>query len=66
MVLPKGGDDLPEPRRREIFKALVDAQDQDPNVSRSRKMIAERFGVSDGQLRKIELEGVDQGWLDQE
>jgi hypothetical protein len=66
MALPKGGEDLPEPRRREIFQALVEAQDQDPNVSRSRKLIAERFGVSDGQLRKIELEGVDQGWLDQE
>ncbi len=53
---------LPEPRRKEIFQALVEAQDQDMSVAQSRKMIGERFGVSDSQLRQIEREGLDAQW----
>lgn len=53
---------LPEPRRREIFQALVDAQDQDMGVVQSRKYIAERFGVSENQIRQIEREGLDSQW----
>jgi hypothetical protein len=53
---------LPEERRKEIFAALVDAQDQEMGVPQSRKAIAERFGLSDAQLRQIEREGVDEQW----
>jgi hypothetical protein len=53
---------LPEDRRKEIFAALVDAQDHDMNVPQSRKLIAERFGLTDAQVRQIEVEGVDQQW----
>ena len=62
MTKPQADADIPEPRRKEIFLALVDAQDHDLNVSQSRKMIAERFGVSEGQIREIEREGLDQQW----
>jgi hypothetical protein len=55
-------DPLPEPRRREIFMALVEAQDQDMSVAQSRKVIAERFGLTDRQLKQIEQEGLDQEW----
>jgi hypothetical protein len=53
---------LPEERRKEIFAALVDAQDQRMNVAASRKLIAERFGASEAQIREIEGEGVEREW----
>jgi hypothetical protein len=53
---------LSESRRREIFLALVEAQDQDMTVAQSRKVIAERFGVTDRQLKQIEQEGLDREW----
>ena len=51
-----------EERRREIFLALVEAQGQEMAVGQSRKVIAERFGVTEGQVRKIEQEGLDKEW----
>jgi hypothetical protein len=62
MSQPRGDADIPEPRRKEIFLALVDAQDHEMNVTQSRKLIAEQFGVSEGQIRAIEREGLDQQW----
>jgi DNA-directed RNA polymerase sigma subunit (sigma70/sigma32) len=53
---------LTEPDRKEIFLALVDAQDHEMSVPQSRKLIAERFGVSEHQVRQIEREGLDNGW----
>jgi hypothetical protein len=53
---------LPEARRKEIFLALVDAQDHDMSVPQSRKAVAERFGISENQVRQIEREGVDNDW----
>ena len=53
---------LPEARRREIFQALVDAQDRGLTVVQSRKEVAARFGVSDRRLRQVEQEGLDNGW----
>jgi hypothetical protein len=52
----------PEPRRKEIFQALVDAQDQEMGVAQSRRFVAERFGVTESQVRKIEQEGLDHEW----
>jgi hypothetical protein len=51
-----------EPRRKEIFQALVEAQDDGASVAESRKLIAQRFNVSEPELRKIEQEGIDQQW----
>jgi hypothetical protein len=53
---------LTEERRKEIFFALVDAQDHNIDVSASRKMIVERFGVSEIQVRQIEREGMENQW----
>ena len=50
---------LSEPVRREIFSALVDAQDQEMPVAESRREIARRFGVTDEKLREIEREGLE-------
>ncbi len=53
---------LTEDRKKEIFLALVDAQDHDMSVAESRKVIADKFGISEGALKKIEAEGLDQQW----
>ncbi|MGE3805629.1 MAG: hypothetical protein AB7K24_13215 [Gemmataceae bacterium] len=53
---------LSEPRRKEIFQALVEAQDHEMGVAQSRKLIAEQFQVNESQVREIEREGIDQQW----
>ncbi len=53
---------LPESRRKEIFLALVEVQDQEMSVTKSRQVIAERFGLHENQIRDIEREGLDNQW----
>jgi hypothetical protein len=53
---------LSETRRKEIFFALVDAQDHNIGVAHSRELMVERFGVSNSQVREIEREGMDNQW----
>lgn len=53
---------LPEPTRREVFAAVVEAQDGGANVAQSRVQVAERFGLSESVVRVIEREGLDAGW----
>jgi hypothetical protein len=53
---------LPEDRRKAIFLALVEAQDQSMSVAESREAVARRFGIDAKQLRDIEREGLDEGW----
>jgi hypothetical protein len=53
---------LPEAKRKEIFFALVDAQDHDMGVAQSRKTIAQRFGITENQVRQIEQEGMAHDW----
>jgi hypothetical protein len=48
-----------EERRREIFLALVEAQDDEMPVDLSRKAIAERFRLTEETLQQIEREGLD-------
>jgi DNA-directed RNA polymerase sigma subunit (sigma70/sigma32) len=48
--------------RREMFLALVEAQDRDMTVTQSRKAIAERFKLSEQRVRQIEREGLDGHW----
>ena len=52
----------PEARRKEIFMALVETQDQEVGVARSRRVVAERFSVTEDLVRAIEEEGLDQEW----
>ncbi len=56
------GAPLSEACRKEIFEALVDAQDHELTVAQSLKLVAERFGVTEGQVRQIEREGLDNDW----
>ena len=50
---------LSEEQRKQVFLALVDAQDHDMSVMQSRQHIAARYDVSEAQVRRIEREGLD-------
>ena len=54
--------ELAESHRKEIFVALVEAQDQKMTVPQSRRAVAERFGISEKHLVAIEREGLDKEW----
>lgn len=49
-------------QRMQVFAALVEAQDSKMSVPASRKAVAERFGLTEQQVRKIEQEGLDGEW----
>lgn len=51
-----------EDRRREIFAALVEAQDRGERVVRSRVDVSERFGVTRQAVERIEREGLVGRW----
>jgi hypothetical protein len=53
---------LPLERRRELFVALVAAQDEGLSVPVSRETIAQRFGVGVEMVRKVEDEGLEKNW----
>ena len=53
---------LSEAKRKEIFLALVEAQDHEMSVAQSRQLIIGRFGVTDAQIKDIEREGLDNQW----
>jgi hypothetical protein len=53
---------LSEDNRKEIFLALVDAQDHKMDVAQSRRLVGQRFGISEGQVRQIEREGLQRQW----
>jgi hypothetical protein len=55
-------EDKPESRRKEVFLALVTAQDQEMSVERSRREIAQQFGITEAEVMRIEREGLDNKW----
>ncbi len=54
--------ELSEERRKEIFLALVTAQDGQISVAQSRVAIGGQFSLSESQVRQIEREGLDKQW----
>jgi hypothetical protein len=52
----------PKSRRKEIFLALVEAQDQNVGLEQSRRLVTQQFGISEDQLREIEREGLEHEW----
>ena len=59
---PQKLEELSQEERKEIFRELVHAQDHDLGVKESRKVIAERFGLTDEDIRQIEKEGLEAEW----
>jgi hypothetical protein len=49
-------------RRLEIFRVLVEAQDGGMGVTQSLKTVAERYGLSESQVRRIIVEGLEGKW----
>lgn len=50
-------------QKKEIFKALVELQDlHQVTVIESLKKVAEQFGISEKELRKIQEEGIEREW----
>ena len=49
-------------RRKEVFLALVTAQDGEMPVAQSRQEIAQRFGITEAEVVRIEREGLDNNW----
>ena len=62
MIQDTGCEQLSEDRRKELFLALVDAQDHEMSVAQSRTLMAQQFGVSESQVRLIEREGLQLQW----
>jgi hypothetical protein len=62
MTPDNGHEPLLEDRRKEVFLALVDAQDREMDVAQSHQFVVQRFGVSERQVREIEREGLDRQW----
>jgi hypothetical protein len=62
MIQEKEHEQLSEDRRKEIFFALVDAQDREMDVAQSRSFVVQRFNVSESRVRQIEREGMDNKW----
>jgi hypothetical protein len=55
-------DRLTDEFRREVFLALVTAQDGGTPVVQSRLAVAADFGLSEPDVRRIEREGIEAGW----
>jgi hypothetical protein len=53
---------LPVEERMLVFLALVEAQDSGMTVPRSRTAVAQRFGLSEQQVRQIEQDGLEGEW----
>jgi hypothetical protein len=54
--------DLSEPRRKELFRLLVVAQDYAMTVPEARTMLCDLFGLMETQVLRIEQEGLDGNW----
>jgi hypothetical protein len=54
--------ELSEPRRKEVFRRLIIAQDLAMSVAESREMVRDRFGLTEGDVLRIEREGLERDW----
>ena len=62
MTQGSNDQELAESLRKKIFLALVNTQDQLLEVGQSRKLMVQRFGVSESQVLQIEREGIENQW----
>lgn len=62
MLSKNANSSLSIEQRRQVFLALVEAQDSKMSVAASRKAMVERFGITEQQVRSIEREGLEGEW----
>jgi hypothetical protein len=48
--------------RKQVFAALVAAQDAGESVAQSVQHVAQHFDITEAQVRQIEQEGIDREW----
>ena len=53
---------LPEETRKDLFRTLVEVQDQGSTVEDSRRQVAEQFLIAVDDVRGIEQEGITNQW----
>lgn len=58
---PPDGNATPE-QRKEVFRAVVEAQDRGDTVAASRAEAARRFSLTEDQVKEIEREGLANNW----
>ena len=51
-----------EAQRKQVFLALVQAQDRKLSVAQSRQEVAGQFGVSEARVQQVEQEGLEKEW----
>ena len=61
-MTPDQHDAVPVEQRRAIFRVVVEAQDGGMGIAASRVAAARRFGVTEEQVKEIELEGLAHEW----
>ena len=49
-------------RQRELFRGLVELQDQGVDVQQSRELVANHAGISVAEVREIERRGLQHDW----
>jgi len=49
-------------RRKDVFRALVEAQDREMSLARSREVVGRRFDLTPEEVRQIEREGLEGTW----
>jgi hypothetical protein len=62
MIQVNAHEQLSDHRRKEIFFALVNAQDRQMTVDQSRSFVVRFFKVNESSVRRIEREGIDNQW----
>lgn len=53
---------LPDDKKKELFRVLVEAQDAGTSVADSRQQVAEKFSLSVPEVIQVEREGVSNNW----
>ena len=62
MIDECASDDHEKTAHKEIFRALVEAQDQGLSVQESRAQIADRFFLTAEEVATIERTGIAESW----
>jgi hypothetical protein len=63
-------DQLQEPIKRHLFRALVELQDEtlrkSMTVSQTLRHLEDRYALEPGTMKRVEAEGLTKNWLDEE
>ena len=55
-------DALTDDQRKEVFRIIVETQDQGMSVADSRRHVASEYSLSETEIRDIELAGIEGKW----